>query len=81
MEGTNEKKNAGAFRIPLITCGGSYEDIMADLKELLEEERNGFKASGAGGAARGSIRNLESGIRKNYSEGSRPAQLKNARSH
>lgn len=46
MEKTNGKKNAGAFRIPLITCGGSYEDVMADLQELLEEERNGCKASG-----------------------------------
>ena len=48
MKETNKKKNVGAFRIPLITCGVTYEDVMADLKELLEERRNGSKASGAG---------------------------------
>ena len=42
MGDTTKKSDAGMFQFPMITCCGSYEDVMADVQALYNERREAF---------------------------------------
>ena len=47
MGETTKKSDAGMFQFPMITCCGSYEDVLADVQALYNKQREAFFSGNA----------------------------------